>query len=208
MLPRLFYGILWLLSWICFKLYFRISISGREHIPEGMPYIIVANHESFLDPICVALIKWKVTVFMAMDGVFRTPVFGWIVSRLPVIRVFPGTPDRRALREAVTALNDGFTVGIFPEGTRNDGMTTYTFKGGAGFLACRTGSTILPVGIKGSHRAFGKKSIIPKPCRIAVRIGAPIPFEELKTRIEPPGMARKISRFLQDVLERMVYSEQ
>ena len=204
-LRRCFYRIIWVLFRIVFKYCFHYSVKGKENIPSSGPFLLVSNHESFLDPIAVALIQWRLTVFMAMDGVLRAPISGWAVSCLPIIRVHPGKPDRSALETALRMLGEGHAVAIFPEGTRNDGDTSYPFKAGVGFIVSRSACPILPVGVRGSHRALGKGDVFPKPRPVDVVVGERIDPEELLERFSHPGRARKIAASLREVVQNLAY---
>jgi 1-acyl-sn-glycerol-3-phosphate acyltransferase len=105
----------------------------------------------------------------------------------------------------VGVLQNGQTVGIFPEGTRNDGAAVYPFKAGVGFIACQSGSPILPVGIRGSHRALGKKAFLPKPHRIEAHVGKLIEVQQIKESIDSSLCAREVTKHLQGIVEELAY---
>ncbi len=171
----------WLLAaliHVAFALLARFRVEGQENIPKEGPFLVVANHFHFADPLAVIRAVRRPLDFI---GGFRMPFAPTPVRFLPrlwgLYRVPRGEEGfaRAALRGAETTLLEGGIVGIFPEG----GSWTNVLRRprpGTAFLAARTGVCVLPIGIDGtdgifpSLRHFRRQSV-------AVRIGAPIgPF--------------------------------
>lgn len=96
------------------------TIEGLEQVPAGGPVILVANHISYIDPLCLAYVghqRGRRVRFMAMAELFRFPLLGPLLRRLGHIPVHRGTADARtSLTAALAALEAGRCVGIFPEG--------------------------------------------------------------------------------------------
>lgn len=159
------------------RILFRTRVEGVEHVPRTGPFIMVANHCSNLDP---PIIGWatghrigRIIHFMAKAEMQRWPVAGWLASKSAVIFVRRGEADRHAQRAALDALADGRPIALFPEGTRSRDGRLKVGRGGAAFLATRSGAPILPVGIAGTHRIFPGRARVPRLVRVSVRIGEP-----------------------------------
>jgi 1-acyl-sn-glycerol-3-phosphate acyltransferase len=95
------------------------------------------------------------------------------------------TGGAAGIRETLRRLEDGFLVGLFPEGTRSADGKMGIFKPGFAALVRRTDLPIYPVGIAGAQRALGRGSLFLKPRRVCVVYGAPFPkatIDELRQR--------------------------
>ena len=157
------------------RIFFRARVEGVEHVPRTGPFILVANHCSNLDP---PIIGWatghkvgRVIHFMAKMEMRRWPVAGWLAQNSGVIFVRRGEADRAAQKAALDALAAGRPVALFPEGTRSRDGRLRQGRGGAAFLAMRSGAPLLPVAISGTHRIFPGRSRFPHGSRVVVRIG-------------------------------------
>ena len=88
-----------------------------------------------------------------------------------------GTADRTALRAATDVLSLGEPLVMFPEGTRRTGdrVRRDDMLDGPAFVAARAGVPIVPVGLGGTVRALPVGSVVPRPRRVVVVVGDPIP---------------------------------
>lgn len=159
------------------RVLFGARVEGIENVPRSGPFILVANHCSNLDP---PIIGWatghkvgRVIHFMAKDEMRRWPLVGWLAQQSGVYFVRRGEADRAAQRFSLDALAEGRPIALFPEGTRSRDGHLRTARGGAAFLAMRSGAPLLPVGIAGTHRIFPGTSRWPHATRVRVRIGEP-----------------------------------
>jgi 1-acyl-sn-glycerol-3-phosphate acyltransferase len=93
--------------------------------------------------------------------------------------------DREALERCQAVLAGGEVLVMFPEGTRRSGPVVEDLKDGVAYLSLRTGAPIVPVGIGGSEAAMPRGSSFPRPRRVNVVIGPPVPAGALA-----PGTSR------------------
>lgn len=126
----------------------RFQVKGLDNLPPHGPYIIVTNHLSKLDVgiILLAFPRQPMRVFAA-DKWRAHPLFGPILGLSGAIWVRRGEVDRRALRDALKALNDGQVLGMAPEGTRSRTGALQKGRQGPAYLASRAGAPLVPVGI-------------------------------------------------------------
>lgn len=151
--------------------FFRLSVSGREHIPPDGPVLIVCNHISQADPVIlgVAAVPRK-SYYFAKAELFRVPFLRGYVNRMGAFPVERGGADRRALRLSREVLARGDVLMMFPEGRRFTDGRLRPGLSGAGSLALIPGVTVIPAAIWGSHR-LGHKT--------RVAFGPPVDLSEV-----------------------------
>jgi 1-acyl-sn-glycerol-3-phosphate acyltransferase len=151
----------------------RLRVVGREHIDNNRGGLFLVNHQSFLDPLFVAVFLGRPVSYLARDSLFRVPVLGWILRNTYVIPISREAARGGSIRVALERLESGFLVGIFPEGTRTSDGKVGDFRPGFLALARRTQQPIYPVGIVGADRIMPRNSNWIRPGRVDVFIGAP-----------------------------------
>jgi 1-acyl-sn-glycerol-3-phosphate acyltransferase len=166
---------------IVFSFWLRYRARGVERIPSSGGALLLGNHTSFVDPLLVGLPLSRPVSFLARDTLFRVPLIGWILRHTYVMPLARDTGGASGIRETLRRLEEGFLVGIFPEGTRSADGALGPFKPGFAALVRRTDLPIYPVGIAGAHRAMGRGSLVLKPRRVCVVFGEPFPRETIET---------------------------
>ena len=156
-----FFAFVWkflrpLLLWL-----FPVEIKGRENLPDE-PVVLCANHSSAWDPVLIvcALADDVPLRIMAKQQLFRIPVVGGFIRFMGAFPVDRGNSDIGAIKTAIKSLKDGFSLLIFPEGTRVKKGQHVEPKGGATMIAIRSGVKMLPVFISSTRRLFHKLSLI------------------------------------------------
>lgn len=114
----------------------RIEVDGLEHLPETGPLLIVANHDSYWDPIAIgwAARRRRQIHALAKSTLWKTKPVAWVLDGMGQIPIERGKGDVAAMARAVEALRGGACIGIFPEGTRSLGRELRP-RGGVGRLA-------------------------------------------------------------------------
>ncbi len=179
-------------------MFFRVRTYGRENIPRKGAFIIVSNHQSYLDPIfCGGLIK-RHSSFIARASLFSNWFFGPLIASVNAIPVKLGEPDIWAMRKVIDKLKKGGGVTLFPEGTRTfDGKIT-PFKPGLGLLCRRGKAPIVPVVIDGAFECWPRHKKLFSPGRIHVTYGKPITVEQVKDMGD-----KKLAELLTETLRKM-----
>ena len=173
---------------------FDVKVTGAAHIPYHSTAIVAANHSSHLDMGLVkhALRDWApdLATLAAADYFFDTPAkrtyFGQLTNLIPMER--SGSLDH-SMGQAVRAVEQGKPLLLFPEGTRSTTGEIAAFRSGLGYLVMQTRQPVLPVFLRGTHRALPKGSVVPKKRRLEVVIGEPIPYSFFEPHVE--GMSPK-----------------
>src|SRR5574337_113335 len=158
------------------KVAFRLHVEGQEFIPRTGPVILASNHVSYIDPIIIGIAVRRPVRFMAKKELFRFQLFGWLIRQFGAFPVNRDRTNLQAFKRAISLLEAGEIVAIFPEGTRGDGIHLRPAKPGIGLIAARTGAPVIPVRHRGTEKVFPRGAWIPRPGRIAVKFGMPCRF--------------------------------
>jgi 1-acyl-sn-glycerol-3-phosphate acyltransferase len=164
---------------VLFTFWLRYRARGVARVATAGGGLLLANHSSFLDALLVALPLRRPVSFLARDTLFSVPVVGWMLRHTCVMPLRRDTGGAAGIRETLRRLEEGFLVGIFPEGTRSADGSLGTFKPGFAALVRRTDLPIYPVGIAGANRALGRGSLFLRPGRIRVVFGEPLARETI-----------------------------
>lgn len=161
------------------RLWFRVTATGREHVPAEGAFILAPVHRSNLDFALVLICTRRRMRYLAKDSLWKGQGF-WakVFTALGGIPVARGTADREALRTCIEVLEAGEPLVMFPEGTRQHGPIVEELFDGTAFVQSRTGVPIIPVGIGGSEAAMPKGAKIPKPKKVTVVVGPALPFAD------------------------------
>jgi 1-acyl-sn-glycerol-3-phosphate acyltransferase len=186
------------------KVFFRPTVVGVENIPLTGPVLIAPSHRSNVDFAFTLFMSPRKVFFMAKDGIYKSHLFGEILTRLGAFPVHREGADRESMRLAEEVLRRGQALVLFPEGTRKSGATIDTLHDGAMFVAARTGATVVPVGIAGSEKAMPVGAKFPRFAKIYIVVGTPIAPPSSEGRVSRSAVAEKtleLQRALQEVYD-------
>src|SRR5579862_6277920 len=165
------------------KVLFRVRLEGAAAEFDNDRTLIVANHESFLDGLLLAAFLPVDATFVVHTQVMKSAFFRWVLRFTPHLVVDSTSP--LAIKLIVRLVETGTPVVIFPEGRLTTTGSLMKVYDGAGFVAARTGATVVPVRIDGSGRSyFGRlsgiypRSLFPK-VRIAIQPRRTIPLPNM-----------------------------
>ncbi|MFC4599101.1 lysophospholipid acyltransferase family protein [Cohnella hongkongensis] len=139
---------------VLYMLLYRLEARGVEHIPREGPVVLCSNHRSLQDPITLGVWVPRKVHYMAKEELFRIPLFGALIRAVGAFPVKRGGVSKEAIRTAISLLQDGNVMGIFPEGTRNESVGMG--KRGAVTMAVRAKAAVVPVALVGEYRIFRK----------------------------------------------------
>lgn len=121
------------------------------------PAVIIANHSSFLDILAVGLLSPKI-IFLVSDWVYNSPVFGKGVRLAGFYPVSSGMDN--GIDHLRTKVKEGFSIMVFPEGTRSEDNSIKRFHKGAFYLAEQLDLDIVPIVIHGYSEVCPKGDFI------------------------------------------------
>jgi 1-acyl-sn-glycerol-3-phosphate acyltransferase len=150
------------------------QVIGAANIPRTGALIICPNHSATLDPPMVpAFVPRNDTWNMAKSEYFRTRLLRFIYRSYHSFPVVRHTADRAALRRAFDLLKAGQVLIIYPEGTRVESGVLASPEPGAGFIAQKSGSPVLPVALTGTRDCLPKGAHWPRRTRVTITFGKP-----------------------------------
>lgn len=168
------------------RAYHRLRIEGRENLPARGSYVLVCNHTSHLDTLCllsaVPLRKIHHCFPAAAADYFftslpRSAVSAVLINALPFDREAGGAESLATCDELLR--QDANILILFPEGTRTTTGAIGRFRSGIGRLAAGRDIEVLPCHLEGGMRAWPKGRLLPRPRRLRLRIGRARNFRHL-----------------------------
>lgn len=143
----------------------KVNVYGRENLPTTSPVVFMANHQGYADivTLCAALDTIQIG-FVARNDLEAVPLYGKWIDRVRSVMIDRKNPKEglKAIRKGIELLENGFSLVIFPEGTRSRGPHMNEFKAGAIKLATKPQVPIVPVSIDGTWKVFEEKGYLQK----------------------------------------------
>lgn len=158
------------------RVWFRLTAAGTHHAPHEGPLVVAANHVSYLDPLVLGLAFPRPIHYLMMRRYYDPWYLRWFCAPMGAIPVDRDSPTKTgALKGALNILARGGVVGIFPEGRRSPDGTLLPFERGVELLSLRGRAPVVPAFIAGTLEAMPVGAAFPRPRKVAVRFGAPLP---------------------------------
>ncbi len=163
---------------------FSLRTEGSTNMPAKGPVLLLANHQSFIDPILVGLAARRHLRYLAHKTLFRDNAFTWFIESLNALPVNQEGFARDGLQAIIDLLKRDQAVTVFPEGERTLTGQMNPFRPGVHLVLRRAECQIVPVGIAGAYAAWPRWRSYPIPAplflppwqgTVAVSIGKPIP---------------------------------
>jgi len=178
---------------------------GTEHLPEG-GFVLVANHISHTDPVMLGHFLADQGIpprYLAKSSLFTLPVLGRLVRAAGQIPVYRDSAlAGEALAAAVTSVQSGQAVIIYPEGTitRDPDLWPMAGRTGAARVALTTGCPVIPVAQWGPQEVlapYAKRPHLFPRRTMRVRVGPPVEFDDLRSReLDGAALAEASERIL------------
>ena len=141
---------------VLLKILFRPRVLGIHNIPKEGSLIFAGNHKHAVDPVIVMSSTKRIVHYMAKEELFKG-IHGKLFEKIGLIKVYRSKSNPVAIMQAEKILENGGTIGIFPEGTRNKtNQELLKFRHGTVLIAKRSNTKIVPFAIRGEYRLFRK----------------------------------------------------
>jgi len=178
----------------------KITVEGRENIPQG-PCVFAANHQGYFDiPLMLTQLD-EPHPLVAKKEIQKLPLIRSWMKELNCLFIDRENPRQamECLKKAGELLEQGYSVVIFPEGTRSKGGPIGEFKAGTIRVATKAKAPIVPVRIEGTYRLMEKNNYWIKPAKVQVKILPPVETKDL-SREEVKGLGEQLRQMVAQAL--------
>lgn len=158
------------------------DVKGKEHIPASGPFLLIANHQSYLDPVLIQAVVPRPMYTMAKSTEFSSPLVGALLKRLKSFPVRRFQIDPQAVRIVLRHLEAGRGVGIYVEGERTWDERLKRPRLGTVRLLLKAGVPVIPCGISGAYDVWPRWHRRIQRGTVHIRFGEPLHFPQLHDR--------------------------
>jgi 1-acyl-sn-glycerol-3-phosphate acyltransferase len=154
----------------------RVNVSGLENLEDGKQYVFASNHRSYLDTAALFRHTGRRVGLVAKKELLKVPVMGQGMGFVNIVAIDRSNPERarQSMEKARKIIENGFSFGVFVEGTRAMPGELLPFKKGAFHLALQTGVDIIPVAFTNTDRLMGKRTGVLHPGTIEMVLLPPV----------------------------------
>jgi len=154
-----------------FRLLMKMEVNGLEHLPPDGPVVIACNHVTNFDVFPMQLSLPRPIFFMAKAELFKFFIMDVALRNLGAFPVYRGEKDAWVMKHARRVLEEGQTLGMFPEGTRNKGKGLGVAKTGTARMAIENQCPIVPMVLIGTDGFFKR---FPRRANVNVKLLPPL----------------------------------
>ncbi|MFW6205768.1 MAG: lysophospholipid acyltransferase family protein [Gemmatimonadota bacterium] len=177
-----FYGFAQRLVRLVFPLVGRLDVEGLENVPAEGPFLLIANHQSYLDPVLIQAAIPRPIHTMAKSTEFSDRITGALLKRLKSFPVRRFEIDPQAVRIVLRHLEEGRGVGIYVEGERTWDGRLKPPRLGTLRVILKAGVPVIPCGISGAYDVWPRWHRRIQRGTVRIRVGAPMHFPGLDDR--------------------------
>lgn len=182
----------------------KVEVEGLENLPENGPVVIVGNHQGYADIAAyfAAFRKFQFG-FVAKQELAKIPLYGQWMPRIRSVFIERDDPraSLEAIKRGIELLEQGYSLVIFPEGTRARGPVPGPFLKGSLKLATKPGVPIVPVSMHGTYHMYEETGVI-RPATIRIIVHPPIETKNL-TRQEERELNDRVAQIVTEGVHRL-----
>ncbi len=147
----------------------KIEVRGKENIPDDEAVLFVGNHRSYFDIIITQTLSKNPMAFVAKKEFLKYPLLHHYMTDIGCLYLDRDNPRQamKTIAEGTRRLEEGLSLGLFPEGTRNHGKELLPFKEGGYRMAEKSGRPIVLMALTGiddifenNHHMLKKKNVV------------------------------------------------
>lgn len=189
--------------WIFARLWARIRVEGLENVPGDGPFILLANHQSILDPILIQTHLPRDLHTLTKSTQFGMRFFGWVLPRINTIPTRRFKVDPQVVRVILRRLSEGQGIGIYPEGERSWDAEIQPFRRGTIRVVLKAGVPVIPCGVSGSYDVWPRWSKRLRRAPVRIRFGEAITFGPHDDRAERERAVPEATERIREALETL-----
>ncbi len=180
---NLWYDACYCLTAATCQLAFGLRAEGMRHVPKAGPALLIANHQSFIDPVLIGIAAHRRLHYLARKTLFKHPLLARLLTSFNSVPVDQEGFAREGLVTLIRLLGEGRAVLLFPEGERSWKGNVQELRPGVHLLIKKTKAPIVPVGVAGAYESWPRTRTLPVlspvfwpagKARMAVSIGKPL----------------------------------
>jgi 1-acyl-sn-glycerol-3-phosphate acyltransferase len=173
-----------------------VEAAGLDRVPRGASFVFASNHQSIYDiPVLFWTLDFELRI-LAKASLGAFPFLGWHLARTGHVLVDRKNPGADLFRQVRALMQSGYSLFVFPEGTRSADGSLARFRAGTFMMAIEAGLPIVPVAIDGSRFVMPKGQLTTSPGHVRVEVLAPMPTAGRK-----PEEARQVARAVQEGID-------
>ena len=169
----------------------RFSCNMAEGVTLDQPRVIICNHQSHLDLVCQLIFTPNI-IFLTNDWVWHNPFYGFLIRHAEYLPVSNGIDD--LLPKLRSLVERGYSIAVYPEGTRSVDGRIGRFHQGAFHIAGQLGLDVLPMYLYGPGHVLPKNAYMLRKGKIHVEVEKPIPQSTLQAMGDPMAQASALRR--------------
>ena len=179
----------------------NIKVINPENLPEEGPCVYVSNHQSYADILVLLNVIKHQTGFIAKEELASIPVFSKWILRIGSLFILRGDAREslKTISEGADMIKDGYSLVIFPEGTRSRGGQMGEFKPGSLKLATKAKTVVVPLTINGSYKMYEEPGQITKNVTIEITVHKPVDTSQMD-RKELAGLSEVLEETIKNAL--------
>ena len=181
----------------------RLEVTGLENVPSDGPFLLIANHQSYLDPVLIQSVIRRPIHAMAKSTQFSDRLTGGLLRRIHTFPVRRFETDPQAVRIVLRRLGEGHGVGIYIEGERSWDGRLQPPRLGALRLILKAGVPVIPVGISGAYDVWPRWDRALRRGTVRIRFGPPLRFPRLDRKAERERALEATRARLMGEIERL-----
>jgi len=184
----------------------RLEVVDLGNVPASGPFLLVGNHQSYLDPVLIQTVVRRPVYAMAKSTQYAGSVMRWLLQKMKSFPVRRFEVDPQAVRLVLRHLQAGDGVALYIEGERSWDGRLQPPRRGALRLMLKAGVPVIPVGISGAYDVWPRWDRRPRRGSVRIAFGEPIHLPALDHRAERDRALAAFQERLMDELARLAGS--
>lgn len=178
-------------------------VIGEENVPKDQPVLYIPNHRSYFDILLIYSRVPGLTGFVAKDSLLKFYLLRDWMKKLHCLFLNRENPREglKTILQGIENINNGISMCIFPEGTRNKVDEMLPFKEGSLKMAEKTGCLVIPVALSNTAEIFENHMPWLRSCKVVIEYGTPIDPKTL-SRPEMKHLGSTCRDRIQGMLEK------
>lgn len=165
----------------------RFTLRVSDKVDFNKPSMIICNHQSHLDLAYLLTLSPKM-IFLTNDWVWNNPLYGYLIHHAEYYPVSMGIDE--LMPRLASLVNRGYSIAIFPEGTRSADCRIGRFHRGAFYIARQLGLDVVPMFLYGTGRVLQKGKHVLRRGQVYLEVNDPVPNEQLNAEPSLPALTR------------------